>query len=75
MEWPPRSDTDGFICVCFVNDSVYVSLLPTTLHEFKARIREACANTDQVIIHNVWQEVEYRFYVARATRGANIELC
>jgi hypothetical protein len=48
--------------------------VPRTLHELKTRIREACANTDQEILHNVWQEVEYRFDVARATRGAHIEL-
>jgi hypothetical protein len=68
------SDTDGFICVCFVKVGVYVSSLSTTLHEFKTRIREACANTNQEILHNVCQEVEYRFDVARATRGAHIEL-
>jgi hypothetical protein len=58
----------------FVKDNVYILLLPTTLHELKTRIREACANTDQEILHNVWQEVEYRFDVARTTRGAHIEL-
>jgi hypothetical protein len=26
------------------------------------------SNTDQEIFHGVWQEVEYRFDVARATR-------
>jgi hypothetical protein len=35
---------------------------------------EACANTDQEILYNVRQEVEYRFDVARATRGAHTEL-
>jgi hypothetical protein len=30
---------------------------PTTLHELKTRITETCANTDQEILHNVWQEV------------------
>jgi hypothetical protein len=58
----------------FVKDNVYVSPLPTTLHEIKTRIREACAKTDQEILHNVWQEDEYRFDVARATRGAHTEL-
>jgi hypothetical protein len=58
----------------FVKDNVYVLLLPTTLHELKTRIIEACANTNQEILHNVWQEVEYRFDVARATRGAHTEL-
>jgi hypothetical protein len=40
----------------------------------KTRTREACANIDQDILHNVWQKVEYRFDGARATRGAHIEL-
>jgi hypothetical protein len=26
---------------------------------------EACVNTDQEILHNMWQEVEYRFDVAQ----------
>jgi hypothetical protein len=48
--------------------------IPTTLHELKTRIREACTNSHKEILHNVWQEVEYRFDVARATRGAHTEL-
>jgi hypothetical protein len=36
-----------------VKDNVYVLPLLTTLHELKTRIREACANTDQEILHNV----------------------
>jgi hypothetical protein len=58
----------------FVKDNVNVPPLLTTLHELNTRIREACANTDQGILHNVWQEVEYRFDVAQATRGNHIEL-
>jgi hypothetical protein len=58
-----------------VKDNAYVPPLPTTLHEFKTRTREAFANTDQEILYNVWQEVEYRFDVALATRGAHIEFC
>jgi hypothetical protein len=46
-----------FFLWALVNDNIYVSPLPTTLHEFKTRIREACANTEQKILHNVWQEV------------------
>jgi hypothetical protein len=49
--------------------------LPTTRYELKTRIREACTNTDQEILHNLWQEAECRFDVARATRGAHTELC
>jgi hypothetical protein len=57
----------------FVKDNVYITPLPT-LHELKTRIRLACANTDQEILHNVWQEAEYQFAVARATCGVHIEL-
>jgi hypothetical protein len=59
----------------FVKDNVYVPPLPTTLHELKTRFREACANTDQEILHDVRQETEYRFDVTRAIPGAHIELC
>jgi hypothetical protein len=55
-----------------VKYNVYVPPLLTTLHEPKTRIRGA--NTDQEILHNVWQEVEHRFDVARATRGTHNEL-
>jgi hypothetical protein len=57
-----------------VKDNVYALPLPTTLHQLKTLIREACADIYAEILHNVWQEVEYRFVVARATRGAYIEL-
>jgi hypothetical protein len=50
----------------FVKDNIYVPQLPPTLHELKTWIREACANSDQQILHSVWQEFEYWFDVARA---------
>jgi hypothetical protein len=65
-------ETFDFFLWGFVKDNVYFLPLPTTLQELKTRIRESCANNDQEILHNVWQEVEYRFDVARATNGANI---
>jgi hypothetical protein len=48
MEWPPRSPDltpMGLFLWGFVKNNV------------KTRIRQACANTDQEILHNVWQEV------------------
>jgi hypothetical protein len=57
----------------FVKDNVYVPPLLTTLHKLKTQIRQAWANTDQEILHNVWQEVEYWFDVAQAA-CAHIEL-
>jgi hypothetical protein len=76
MEWPPRSPDltpIDFFLWGFVKDNVYVPPLPTSLHELKTQIREVCANTDQEILHNVWQEAECQFDVARATRGTHIE--
>jgi hypothetical protein len=75
MEWPPRSPDLTpmyFFLWGFVKDNVYVPPLPTTLHELKTRIRQACANTDQEILHNVWQEVEYRFDVAQPLVGLTL---
>jgi hypothetical protein len=48
----------------FVKDNVYIPPLLTLLHELKTRIRDACANIGQEILHNMWQDVEYRFDVA-----------
>jgi hypothetical protein len=47
--WYKRFVTDGLILWGFVKDNVYVPPLPTTLHELKTWIREACVNTDQEI--------------------------
>jgi hypothetical protein len=57
----------------FVKDNVYFPRLPTTLHELKTRIREACANTGKEILH-VWQEVEYRFDVAQPLVAITLNL-
>jgi hypothetical protein len=70
----PTDHPMDFFLWGFVKYNVYVSPLPTTLHELKTQIREACANTDQKILHNVWQEAEYRFDVAGASLGAHTEL-
>jgi hypothetical protein len=56
MEWPPRSPDltrMNLFLWGFVKDNVYFPLLPTTLHVPKTRTREACANIDQDILHNV----------------------
>jgi hypothetical protein len=36
--------------------------------------KEACAKIDVEILLNMWQDVEYRFDVAKASRGASNEL-
>jgi hypothetical protein len=57
-----------------VKDEVYVPPMPITLNNLKDRIRTAIAKTDQPLLQNVWNEVEYRRDVCRATNGAHIEL-
>jgi hypothetical protein len=47
---------------------------PTADNTHELKTSDACAKIDQEILHNVWQEVEYRFDVARATCRAHIEL-
>jgi hypothetical protein len=68
-----KASMDSFLWG-FVKDNVYFPRLPTTLHELKTRIGEAYANTDQEILHNVWQEVEYRFDVARPLVAITLNL-
>jgi hypothetical protein len=57
-----------------VKDEVYDPPVPITLNDLKARIRTAIAKIDKPLLQNVWQEVEYRLDVCRATSGAYIEL-
>jgi hypothetical protein len=68
------SDTDKFPFVGFCDGKFLRPPAADNTTQFKTRLRETCANTDQEILHNVWQEVEYRFDVVRTTRGAYIEL-
>jgi hypothetical protein len=49
-----------FVLWGFVKDNVHVLPLLTTLHALKTRIKQACANSNQEILHKVRQEVEYR---------------
>jgi hypothetical protein len=58
-EWPPRSPdlTPMDLFLSFVKDNVYA---PHRCREHYTSSRhgsEACANTDQEILHNVWQDV------------------
>jgi hypothetical protein len=44
-----------------------------TLNNLKDRTRTAIARIDQPLLQNVWQEVEYRPDVCKATNTANPE--
>jgi hypothetical protein len=58
----------------FVKDDVYVPPLPITLNNLKDRIRNVITKTDQPLLQNVWQQVEYSLDVCRATNGERTEL-
>jgi hypothetical protein len=58
----------------YVKDRVFVAPLPRDLADLKARIIAAVKNIDAPMLTRVWQELEYRIYVCRVTRGAHIEL-
>jgi hypothetical protein len=51
------TNTDGFLFVEFCEGQCLS--LPAADNTTRAQdtIREACANTDQEILHNMWQEV------------------
>jgi len=64
---PPSLD---FFLWGSVKDEVYIPPLSVTLNNLKDRIRTAIAKIDQPLLQNVWQEVEYRLDVCRATNRA-----
>jgi hypothetical protein len=75
--WSPRSPDLNPLEVflwSFVKDEVYVPPVSITLKNLKDRIRTATAQTDQPLLQSVWQEVEHRLDVYRATNGAHTEL-
>jgi hypothetical protein len=54
---PMANDIYRFLFVGFCEGQCVCPPAADTLHEIKTRIREACTNTDQEILHNVWQDV------------------
>jgi hypothetical protein len=56
-----------------VGPTQYVSSLPRDLADLMARITAAVKNIDTPMLKRVWQELEYRIDVCRATRCTHIE--
>jgi hypothetical protein len=55
-----------------VDDYFTRQYIPEHKSELHIRRRENLkSHTDQEILHNVWQDVEYRFGVARGTRDVH----
>ena len=76
LAWPPPSPDatpcDFFLWGC-VKDQVYVPPLPASIPELKVRIRTAIETITAVMLHTVWNELDYRVDVCRITKGAHIE--
>jgi hypothetical protein len=73
---PPRSPDltpCGFFLWGFVKDSVYVPPLPMSLKELRDRITHALQTITADMLHQVWDEFDYRVDVCRVTQGAHIE--
>jgi hypothetical protein len=56
-----------------VKDSVYAPPLPMSLKELHDRITHALKTITADMLHQVWDEFDYRVDVCRVTQGANIE--
>ena len=73
---PPRSP-DATPCDFFlwgyVKDQVYVPPLPASIPELKVRIRTSIETITADMLQTVWNELDYRVYVRRITKGAHIE--
>jgi hypothetical protein len=75
-QWLPRSPDLtplDFYFWGYVKQTVYSVRIHNIQHS-KQRIREAAASVTPDVLGRVWQEMEYRSDVCRATNGAHIEL-
>ena len=63
---------DFFLCG-FVKRLVDMPFSPRDVDELKARITEAVATIDNLMLGRVWQELDYRLDVCRVTNGAHVE--
>ena len=57
----------------YVKDQVYVPPLPASIPELKVRIRTAIETITTDMLQTVWNELDYRVYVYRITKGAHID--
>jgi hypothetical protein len=47
--------------------------MPHDLPQLRRRIVEAVAAIDSQMLQRVWQELDYRIYICRVTKGGRIE--
>ena len=76
LPWPPHSPDltpCDFFLWGFIKDSVYVPPLPTSLNKLRDRIRHALQTITADMLHQVWDESDYRVDACRVTQGGHIE--
>ena len=67
------TNTEIFLSLRVVKDSIYVQPLPMSLKELRDRITHVVQTITADMIHRVWDEFDYRVEVCRVTQGAHIE--
>jgi hypothetical protein len=50
-----------------------IKFLPRDLSQLRQRIVEAVAAIDRQMLQRVWQDLDYRSYICRVTKGRYIE--
>jgi len=76
IAWLPRSPDLtplDFFLWGFVNDRVFVPVLPANVVELRTRITAAVAKVTPEILRSVWQETDYRWDVCCITNESHIE--
>ncbi|PNF41647.1 hypothetical protein B7P43_G07629 [Cryptotermes secundus] len=76
IRWPPRSPDltpFDFFLWGYVKDRVFV-LSVNDLPDLRVRIRETTATVPMNMLERMWQEIEYRLDIVRATNGAHVEV-
>jgi hypothetical protein len=56
-----------------VKDSVYVPPLPTPIQELRDRLTHELQTITADMLHQVWDEFDYRVDMCRVIQGAHIE--
>ena len=61
------------VFVTYLTGALYVPSLPSSIPELKVRIRTDIDTITADMLQTVWNELDYRVYVCRITKGAHIE--
>ncbi|GBN25560.1 hypothetical protein AVEN_230090-1 [Araneus ventricosus] len=76
MAWPPRSQDItllDFYLWSYVKQHVYSAHI-NDINHLKQRITDIIHSVTPEVLTRVWEELDYRLVVCRATNGADIEL-